>query len=240
MRQASSSRGGMSDIGSVLVLDRNSSLPPLDARMSSENTKLLLRDAGRFVQQKGDAIFDFEFNDSDTFDVKTAGDKVHVGIGRNNPAFCLFKNPLFLVGLIRIESELAAEDPSHLAFIEHRNRMLNEFIRTRLPRQAGEGDSRKNVTHLPGYSLQNDLVELHDYLKEVFEHNFQFTGLSTLASFLHNTHSKIVYTIHTVPGAGQILLETISDHVGEFTVMLNPRKQEIATMLGGQYTTGSS
>ena len=233
MRQASSSRGGMSDIGSVLALDWNSSLPPLDARMSSENTKLLLRDAGRFVQQKGDAIFDFEFNDSDTFDVKTAGDKVHVGIGRNNPAFCLFKNPLFLVGLIRIESELAAEDPSHLTFIEHRNRMLNEFIRTRLPRQAGEGDSRENVTHLPGYSLQNDLVELHDYLKEVFEHNFQFTGLSTLASFLHNTHSKIVYTIHTVPGAGQILLETISDHAGEFTVMLNPRKQEIATMLGG-------
>lgn len=233
MRQASSTRDGMSDIGSVLAPDQNPNPPLLDARMSSENTKLLLRDAGRFVRQKGDTIFDFEFNDSDTFDIDTAGDKVSVGIGRNNPAFCLFKNPLFLVGLIRIESELAAEDPSRLAFIERRNRMLNEFIKTRIPRQAGRGDSRKNAAHLPGYSLQDDLVELHDYLKEVFEHNFQFTGLSTLAPFLHNAHNKMVYTVHTVPGAGQNLLETISDHAGEFAVMLNPRKQEVAVMLGG-------
>ncbi len=233
MRQASSPKEGMSDIESVLALDPNPNLPPLDTRMSSENTKLLLREAGRFVQRKGDAIFDFEFNDSDTFDVETVNNGVRVGIGRNNPAFHLFKNPLFLVGLIRIEAELAAEDPSRRSFIERRNRMLNEFVRDRLTRHAGKSAPREKAVHLPGYSLQNDLVELHDYLKETFEHDFQFTGLSTLVPFLHNTHGKIVYTIHTVPGAGQSLLEAISDHAGGFTVVLNPSRQDLAAVLYG-------
>lgn len=228
---ASSPKTGMSDIESVLALDQSSSLPPLDTRMSSENAKLLLREAGKFVRWKGDAVFDFEFDNSDTFGIETTDNGVRVGIGRNNPAFRLFKNPLFLVGLIRIEAELIAEDPSRRSFIERRNSMLNEFIRDRLPQQAGKGDSRQKAVPLPGYSLQDDLVELHDYLKETFEHDFQFTGLSTLAPFLHNAHSKIVYTVHTAPGAGQGLLEAITDHTREFMVRLNPSKQELAAVL---------
>ena len=231
MRQASSPKAGMSDIESVLTLGQESNPPPLDARMSSENAKLLLREAGRFVQRKEDAVFDFEFDDSDAFSVETVDGGVRIGIGRNSPAFRLFKNPLFLVGLIRIEAELIAEDSSHRSFIERRNSMLNEFIKNRIPQQASKGDSRQRAVSLPGYSLQDDLIELHDYLKEVFEHDFQFTGLSTLAPFLHNSHSKIVYTVHTVPGAGQNLLEAILDHTKEFVVMLNPRKMELAAVL---------
>ena len=74
---------------------------------------------------------------------------------------------------------------------------------------------------------------MHDYLKETFEHDFQFTGLSTLAPFLHNSHSRIVYTVHTAPGVGQRLLEAILDHTEVFAVMLNPRKQEVAAVLEG-------
>ena len=151
----------MSDVESVLVPDRYSQLPPLDARMSAENTKSLLREADRFVSRKEDAIIGFEFDDSDTLNVKATDGGVRVDIGRNSPAFRLFKNPLFLMGQIRIEAELAAENPSFLPFIEHRNRMLNEFIRDRLPQRTGGGGSRPEAVSLPEYSLQDELVELH-------------------------------------------------------------------------------
>ena len=231
MRQASSPRECMSDVESVLVQDRNS--PPLDARMSAENARSLLREAGRFTSRKGGTTIDFEFVDSETIDVRAADGGIRVEIGRNSPAFGLFKNPLSLVGQVRIEAELAAGDPSLIPLINSRNRMLDEFVRDRFPpRTAGSGPKRGAVP-LPAYSLQDDLIGLHDYLAETFGHDFQFTGLSTLAPFLHNSHSRIVYTVHTVPGAGQSLLDVISDHAKEFAVLLNPRRQEIAAVLDG-------
>ena len=231
MRQAASPKTGMSDIESVLAPDPDSQLLPLDARMSAENARLLLRAAGRFAGRNGDASINFEFDDSDTVDMEAAGDILRVSIGRNSPTFHLFKNPLFLVGQIRIDAELAAEDPSLIPFIRRRNKMLEEFVRDRLPRRVGVGGSRREAAPLLEYSLQEDLVDLHDYLKEMFERDFQFTGLSTLAPFLHNSHNRIIYTIHTAPGAGQSLLEAISGHSKEFAVMLNPRRQEIAAVL---------
>ena len=233
MRRASSSKAGVSDINSVLTFEQDPSLPRLDSRMSSENAKLLLQKAGLFVQEKDGTAFNFEFDNSDTFRIAADGDKIRVGIGRNSPTFRLFKNPLFLIGLIRIEAGLAAEDPSYRAFIERRNKSLNKFIRDRLPGPAGSGAPRKSAVPLPGYSLQNELIELHDHLKESFEHSFQFTGLSTLAPFLHNAHSKMVYTVHTVRGAGQGLLEAITGHTDAFVVRLNPRKLELAALLDG-------
>lgn len=256
MRRASSPKAGMSDVESVLAPDRHSRLPPLDSRMSSENAKSLLREADRFasrqilgtdglgdcsllretgmpVDRKDEAAIDFEFDDSDAISVEAAGSGVRVCIGRNSPAFRLFKNPLFLMGQIRIEAELAAGDPSFIPFIRRRNRMLDEFVRDRLPLRPGGGGSRRGAVPLPEYSLQDELVDLHDYLRETFEHDFQFTGLSTLAPFLHHSHSRIIYTVHTVPGAGQSLLEGILDHTETFAVMLNPNKQEIAAVLEG-------
>ena len=96
---------------------------------------------------------------------------------------------------------------------------------------AGGGGSSRGAVPLPAYSLQGELVDLHDYLKETFEHDFQFTGLSTLAPFLHHSHSRIIYTVHTMPGAGQSLLEDILDHTDTFAVMLNPHRKEIAAVL---------
>ena len=255
MRRASSPKVGMSDVESVLVPGRGSRLPPLDTRMSAENAKSLLRKAGKFTirkqilgndslgdcsllreadkftSQKDDTAIDFEFDDSDAISFEAAGGGVRVGIGRNSPAFRLFKNPLFLVGQIRIEAELAAGDPSFIHIIERKNRMLDEFVRDRLPLRAGGNGSSRGAVPLPAYSLQGELVDLHDYLKETFEHDFQFTGLSTLAPFLHHSHSRIIYAVHTIPGAGQSLLEDILDHTDAFAVMLNPHRQEIAAVL---------
>lgn len=233
LRGASSSRRAGQDIRSVLSFGRGQALPPLDARMSSANTARLLREAGRFVEQKDGTTFSFEFDDSATCSMERADDGLRIGIGRKSGAFRLFKNPLFLIALIRIEAELAAEGQPYRDFVERRNRMLDRFIADRLPKaQSNGGGTGREAVPLPGYALQSELVELHDHLQENFEHAFQFTGLSTLAPFLHNAYGRVVYSIHTINGAGQSLLELITDHSGEFTALLNPKRQEFETLLG--------
>ena len=230
---ASSSRGAVQDIQSVLSFDRGQALPPLDARMSSANTARLLREAGRFVEKKDGATFIFEFDDLATCRMECADDSLHTSIGRKSGAFRLFKNPLFLIALIRIEAELAAKGQPYRDFVERRNMMLEQFITDRLPKpQSSGGRTRREAIPLPGYTLQNDLIELHDYLQENFEHDFQFTGLSTLAPFLHNAYGRMIYSIHTINGAGQSLLELITDHSREFTILLNPKRREFETLLG--------
>ena len=89
--------------------------------------------------------------------------------------------------------------------------MLDRFIADRLPQQQGQGRPKREAIQLSRYALQSELIELHDHLKESFEHNFQFTGLSTLAPFLQNAYGRLVYSIHTINGAGQPLLESISE-----------------------------
>ena len=231
LREASSSRQEAQDIQSVLSFDLQDR-PPLDARMSSANAARLLRKADRFVQQKDGTTFSFEFDDSATCRMEHAGAGLRIGIGRKSGAFRLFKNPLFLIALMRIESELAAEGEPYREFVERRNRMLDQFIADRLPKRQGNNKARREAVPLPGYTLQSELIELHDHLRENFEHGFQFTGLSTLAPFLQNAYGRMVYSIHTINGAGQSLLESIADHSGEFTVLLNPKRREFETLLG--------
>lgn len=232
LREASSSRRTAQDIWSVLSFDLDQDRPPLDARMSSANAARLLREANRFVQQKDDTLFSFEFDDSAACRMERAGAGLRIGIGRKNGAFRLFKNPLFLIALMRIEAELAAEGEPYREFVERRNRMLDQFIADRLPKQQSSNKARREAIPLPGYTLQSELIELHDHLQENFEHGFQFTGLSTLAPFLQNAYGRMVYSIHTINGAGQSLLESIADHSEEFTVLLSPKRREFETLLG--------
>ena len=234
LHRASSSGGEVPDIQSVLGFNQNQTYAPLDTRVSSEKTRRLLRKADRFVQEKDGTVFSFEFDDSSSCRIEREGDQIRVGIGRNNRAFDLFKNPLFFIGLIRIESELIAEDRSYHSFVERRNMMLDKFIADRLPQQQQQQQSqvipRRKAVPLSRYTLQSDLIDLHDHLRESFGHNFQFTGLSTLAPFLQNAYGRLVYSIHTINGAGQSLLETISDHSKEFVVLLNPKAMEFEVL----------
>lgn len=232
LREASSTRQSAHDVRSVLLFDQDQDLPPLNARMSSANATRLLQDAGRFVQRNDGTTFSFEFDDSAACHIERAGAELRVGIGRKSGAFRLFKNPLFLIALIRIEAELAAEGQPYQDFVERRNRMLDQFIADRLPKLQGGGKARREAVPLPGYTLQSELIELHDHLQENFEHGFQFTGLSTLAPFLQNAYGRMVYSIHTINGAGQSLLELITDHSEEFTVLLNPKRREFEKLLG--------
>lgn len=231
LREASASRQVAQDVRSVLSFEQDQDLPPLNARMSSANTARLLRDAGHFIQRKDGTTFSFEFDDSAACHIERAGAELRVGIGKKSGVFRLFKNPLFLIALIRIEAELAAEGQPYRDFVERRNRMLEQFIADRLPKLQSGGKARREAVQLPGYTLQDGLIELHDHLQENFGHGFQFTGLSTLAPFLQNAYGRMVYSIHTRNGAGQSLLESIADHSEEFTVLLNPKRREFETLL---------
>ena len=230
LHRASSSGGKVPSIQSVLEFNQTKTHAPLDTRVSSEKTRRLLREADRFVQEKDGTTFSFEFDDSSSCRIERAAGQLRVGIGRNNRAFGLFKNPLFFIGLIRMEAELIAEDQSYHNFVERRNKMLDKFIADRLPQQKGQGRPRRDDVPLSRYTIQSELIELHDHLQETFEHNFQLTGISTLAPFLQNAYGRVVYSIHTTSGAGQSLLETISDHSKEFTVLLNPKAREFEVL----------
>ena len=230
LRKASSPKEARQGIESVLSFDRSQTLPPLDARMSSDNASRLLSKAGRFEQKKDGKVFSFEFENSDVCNIRHVDDGMLISIGRKSGAFRLFKNPLFLIALLRIEAELVADDRTHQGFLERRNRMLEEFVAKRLPQQQNRGKPKKKAVRLSRYTLQDDLIEMHDYLEEHFEHEFQFTGISTLAPFLQNAYSRMVYSVYTINGAGQVLLDLIADEFGEFTALLNPEKRDFEVL----------
>ena len=234
---SSSADGTQHEIESVLSFDRGQShLSPLAAKMSTGNASRLLRDADSFVQEKDGTTFNFEFDDSDACSIRNTedgGGDVQVRIGRKNGAFRLFKNPLFFVALLRIESELVAGNKAGQDFVERRNRMLEEFIAKRLPQQkttSRPSSSRKESVHVSRYTLQYELVELHDHLKEHFGSEFQFTGLSTLASFLQNAYSRMIYSVYTTEGAGQVLCDLISDKFDGFVTLLNPKRRDFEVL----------
>lgn len=234
LRRSSAQKVDTSEIKSVFEYEPEA-IPekPIDTRMSAANAKSMLRKADGFTVQKDSMELNLEFKDADgIYQIDCSKDKAKVTVNRSSDAFMAFKNPLFLLGLVRIEAELIAGDPSkYVDFIDERNRRWDEFVSKFLPRQVVKKYRSEKVVPMPNYSLEDKLIELHDHLKENFEHDFQFTGLSTLAPFLQNAYSKTVYSIQTVNGAGQELLETISDYTKKFMVLLDPKPLEIETIL---------
>ena len=235
LRSSSSQKISSSKIDSVLDYQYGT-IPdkPIDTRISAANAKSLLRKTKQFTIQKSPHELEMMFEDGDfglyTLDKYEKGLKITVN--RDSEAFKSFKNPLFLLGLIKIESELFLKYPSNLSkFLEERNNLWADFVSKFLPQpELGKTKQEKTVP-LPNYSLVPDLIDLHDHIKENFEHDYQFTGLSTLNPFLQNAYNKTIYNIQTINGAGQELLERITNFIDVFTVLLNPKDVELETIL---------
>ncbi len=233
LRSAASRQVSPSEIRSVLSGAGKNSTPALNTRISAANAKMLLRKAESFSISEGSSRLNFEFEDSgsEIYGLTARENEVTVKINRGSPAFGAFKNPLTLLGLIGIEARLlmSARDPD---FVMTRNRRWAEFITNSMP-AAGILQSRRgqNLYHLTNYSLNGELMPLHDHLKESFAHGFQFTGLSTLFPFLQNSYSKIVYNIQTTNGSGQSLSEVVSEYAKGFAVLLDPKPHELQALL---------
>lgn len=213
--------------------------PPsyLDTRITARVGKQLLDETKEFTLKLGNNKISVSFVDSTTeslYDVEWIDDKLQVSINKDNPIFNYVRNPLFLIGLIATEIELIAKDPkSYNAFIKPRNSRFMTFIdewRKKAP--VTRAPNQEQLPQFAGYTLSDDLVIIHNDLKNKSENKFQFTALSTLVNYLHYSLGKKIYTVYTVPGAGVYMTDLLSQIVPEnFTVIDDPKPQELTLIL---------
>ena len=169
------------------------------------------------------------------YEVESGSGKARITVNSSSRMFEAFRNPLLLLGLIKIEAEVFGRMDTSRQAIAERNRLWNEFVDAFLPAEKAPATKRlgprQEPVPLPHYTLQPELVDLHDHLREVFPHRFQFTGLSTLAPFLHNAHHTLAYNIQAETGTGQELLEAITGHGKDHAVLLDPSPELLLAYL---------
>lgn len=208
----------------------------LDTRITAKVGKQLLDETKEFTLKLGNNKTSVSFVDSTTdslYDVKWVEDKLQVSINRSNPIFNYVRNPLFLIGLIATEIEIISKDPkSYNDFIKPRNSRFMTFIDEWRKKEPVTRNRQEQISQFAGYTLSDDLVIIHNDLKNKSENKFQFTALSTLTNYLHYSLGKKIYTVYTVPGAGMYLTDLLSQIVPEnFTVIDDPKPQELTLVL---------
>jgi hypothetical protein len=245
LRKASTQEDTSSSLQSVVdyVTGNRVRSGKIDTRVSAVKSKLLLDEAELTVQADKGSKIDIEFvEESDgLYDIKKEGTRLLVLINKNSHVFKAMKNPLFLISFILIEAKLMAENPDkYREFLKNRNSSWEEFVKDWLPKEPKHSRERTpNIESLSNYSLADNLIDLHDFLKVRFSEPFQFTALSTLEPFLHNATSRMIYTVHTIRGAGERLLDLIQEFDPDkkhFLILINPKEAELKTVLDFSYT----
>ena len=240
----SMSAGDRADDGQVRrVLDFGSDptqVAPLSMKVSASRSKRMLHGMDGTAVESGDTeiVIRRKADEQNAlYEAESDSGKTRVTVNASSRMFEAFRNPLFLLGLIKIEAEVFGPANLPKEAIAERNRLWGRFVDAFLPaekvpvrRQTGP---RQEPIPLPYYTLQPELVDLHDYLKETFPHRFQFTGLSMLAPFLHNAHRTLTYNIQAETGTGQELLEAITRHSKSGRALLNPSPDLLAAYLEG-------
>lgn len=158
--------------------------------------------------------------------------QIRIVIDRDSEAFGLVKNPLFLVAMIASEASLLAKNPGLADIIKSRNGAIASFLDEWSQKEPESRNRSVPIPSITGYKLEDNLVELHEFLKDRYEFKFQFTSLSTLAPYLHNLLGKIVYTLHTTPGNGWYLADLLSGEFGgDMAVADRPSRAQIDALL---------
>ena len=206
----------------------------LGTKISATNAKELLEKAESFTLHDDNQIFDISFidgkNEGELYLIDKSLNTPVVLINRDHPSFKAMKNPIFLIGLIYAEVKLLLKNNSiDTKFLYERNKQWTKFLNTWANKETSQERTKKTVEPESKYLVSSDLTGIIDHLEENFEHNFQFTGLSTLYAYLQNAYGKIVYHLHTVKGAGEQLQEVISKskYGKNFIILLNPNKQDL-------------
>jgi len=214
------------------------------SRMSLAKSRTLLEKASNFKISQKNHEYELIFEDKNNEELYTIEEiaqfNYRIKINRKSPVFTIVKNPLFLIGLIMAEAKSIIKNPIEMKdFLRDRNKSWNNFVLNWSEKSTEEKMKQKTakpkpekVIPLPNYSLANDLIELHDYIKDKFEFSFQFTALSTLTPFLQNVYNQFVYNIQTEKGTAQNLSEIISEfNPRKYLVMINPKTTELKTAL---------
>ena len=219
------------DILSVLIPAGGKEYGVLDMRIGTERSKSILERMGDVASKINDMRIRAIRNGTENaalYRTETDCGQTTLLIDTGNSMFASFKNPLFLLGLIRIEADMISEgDRSIKEFVEERNRRWSRFVESRLPsKKTAAGMPKRRSASLTGYELSPKLTRLHDRLKEEFPHSFTFTALSTLSPYLHNYYPQIIYSIHTPIGGGLELEELVGTDDSVVT-LLNPNSSQM-------------
>ncbi len=238
LRSSISKNPSTTSIQSVLnYIGNDKTKGKIKLRMSNTNSKYLLNQAESFSTQYESKNIQFEFENTsndELYHIERIPNGLKIIINRKSPVFTVIGNPLFLIGLIELEVKtIINEHGKYADFLKERNSSWNKFVMdwSEKPEKITKRKPQR-VIPLPKYSLVDELGELHEFLKEKFEFNFQFTALSTLSPFLQNAYNKMIYNIDAVRNTGQLLYDLILDYGEmEFTILLNPKSEDIKKAL---------
>ena len=215
-------------------LGNNSKSDIIDTKISATNAKELLQQAESFTFDDKNEIFNILFidgkNEDELYFIDMTSNTPTVIINRDHLAFKAMKNPIFLIGLICTEAKLSLRNKStNSEFLRERNKEWTIFLNLWSNKETSQERTKKILEPESKYLVSSDLTGIIDHLESNFEHNFQFTGLSTLYAYLQNAYGKIVYHLHTVKGAGSQLQEIIgkSKYGKNFVILLNPNRQDL-------------
>lgn len=218
--------------------DEKSESQYLERSVRTKLTQELLNDTKPFEIKLGKNVAQIvikSLKNEPLYTVKTIDSKKTITINSDNYSFKFVKNPLFLIGIIASEVKLLSNNSGFEKFIQERNYELNEFLKNWSEKNDKKEifrDREIPIPHMPHYKLADELIILHDFLKENCESKFQFTALSTLVTYLHNLRGKIVYTLHTTPNKGEYVTELLSQEFGDrFAIVNKPDLNTLNTLL---------
>jgi len=240
IRMSAKSRGSVvASVESVFdYFDEKSKSQYLERNVRTKLTQELLHDTKPFEIKLGKNTAQIVIKSLQTeplYTVKTIDSKKTIIINSDDTSFKFVKNPLFLIGMIASEIKLLSDNPEFEKFIQERNRELKEFLENWSEKNDKKEifrDREIQIPHIPHYKLADELIDLHDFLKENCESKFQFTALSTLIPYLHNLRGKIVYTLHTTPNKGEYVTELLSKEFGDrFAIVNKPDLNSLNTLL---------
>lgn len=210
----------------------------LERSVRSKASQELLDGAKPFEMKIGHNLIEIgikSLRDRPLYIIEKQNSGIKVTINKDGKAFRFVKNPLFLIATIASEVKLLGENPDIKKLLEKRNRDVDEFLNAwseKSDKKETFRDREVAVPRLPNYKLADELVDVHDYVKENFGFKFQFTSLSTLTPYLHNLLGKLVYTIYTEPEKGECLSESLGEKYGKkFTVVHTPDKKTLNMLL---------
>ncbi len=208
----------------------------IKSRINTSDAHTLLHKADEFSYNYDSDTVNFVFadrNDDKLYDISRTSDGYKITVNRKNSLFEAVGNPLFLIGLIGLEAKhILPEFEKYDEFLKKRNASWSKFIQKWSDKKK-KPKRKPEAIPMREYHLADNLIDLHDYLSEKFEFDFQFTGLSTLSSYLHNAYNKIPYNIETGTGTGQLLHDVIMGFAGKkFSVIINPKGRDVKAMMG--------
>lgn len=218
--------------------NKNSSAQYLERSVRSKTSQELLGSTEPFEIKVGNNLIEIgikSLKNGPLYIIEKQNSKVNVVINKDDKAFRFVKNPLFLIGIIASEIKLLGENPNFEKLLEKRNHDIKEFLNTwseKSNKKAIFRDREVNIPNIPNYKLADELIEVHDHLKENFGFKFQFTALSTLTPYLHNLRGKIIYTLYTEPEKGEYLSELLAEKFNKkFTIIHAPDKKTLGILL---------